>query len=257
MLYFLFYGRRELIQSLIFIVYIFLNDNKVKILSFKTIFIFIITVLFIVFGSNFYQNIREDIFMYSVTGEINFDRPISELIFDLNASKKNINERFSLLYNFKDIIINVKQSNLSEGKVLLENFKTSIPSIIYHPKKVSINEDAIIAETFKIKPTDFSASIGSLFLMDFSYLALFFYPIFMVFSWKIFNYLIEQTQKYSKTLALISLVSILYLFFNIEGNMSDVFVRIETSIILLIMAFLYFILTRRFKSKKVKFTIKR
>lgn len=256
-LYFLFYGRRELIQSLIFIVYIFLNDNKVKILSFKTIFIFIITVLFIVFGSNFYQNIREDIFMYSVTGEINFDRPISELIFDLNASKKNINERFSLLYNFKDIIINVKQSNLSEGKVLLENFKTSIPSIIYHPEKVSINEDAIIAETFKIKPTDFSASIGSLFLMDFSYLALFFYPIFMVFSWKIFNYLIEQTQKYSKTLALISLVSILYLFFNIEGNMSDVFVRIETSIILLIMAFLYFILTRRFKSKKVKFTIKR
>ena len=244
LIYFLFFGRRELILSVIFLFYVFSSYHSFKLLKIKNIFSLLLIFIFIIVGINFYQNIRETIFMYSITKKIEINKPIIDLFFDFNASEKNISDRNSLLKMFNDVVININKSNVSNGRVLIENIKTSIPSIIY-PDKISINEDAIIAETLNLKPTDFSASNATLFLMDFSYISIILYPIFIVFSWKFLATIVSFTRKNNNFLALISLVSIFYLIFNIEGSFSDVLTRIQICIAIYFVSWLWIIVNNK------------
>jgi hypothetical protein len=182
--------------------------------------------------------------MYPITKKIEINKPIIDLFFDFNASEKNMSDRNSLLKMFNDVVININKSNVSNGRVLIENIKTSIPSIIY-PDKISINEDAIIAETLNLKPTDFSASNATLFLMDFSYISIILYPIFIVFSWKFLATIVSFTRKNNNFLALISLVSIFYLIFNIEGGFSDVLTRIQICLAIYFVSWLWIIVNNK------------
>lgn len=229
MAYFLFYGRREFILG-IFIFLLIFNINKGKnynLFSVTNIPKLLIIGFFIIIASNFYQNIRGNIFSYSVTKKIEIDKPILDLFFDFESSNKNLDERGSLLSLLNVTVENVNKGNISNGVVISENFKTAIPSFLNSNKK-SINEDALISKTFNMKSTDYSACIASLMLMDFSYLAFIFYPMFIFFTWKFSLFLFSKiTNKLINTFLLTLLI---LNAFTMEGSMASSFLFLRTLI---------------------------
>lgn len=248
-LYFVLYSRREF---LLFIIIWYLFHSIIKNVQYpfhpRNFFKFLGVIIVFIMASNLYQNVRNELFNYSSSGEVVLEKNIIESMVDLNATTSNLEDRGSIMIIFSKIIEGSFSNVSSNGEVTIEAFKTSIPSIIY-PGKISVNEDYIISKTLNIPYTDYGASMPMLLIMDFNWFALVLYPLLILVTFY-FSFLMMKLTSTSKFINLLIFCLLLRLMFNVEGGVSSFFLFYRQIFILYV---LYICFSIFYKGRIVRF----
>lgn len=244
LIYFLLYGRREFMLGILIIGIISTYQKNSNLFSIKKIPLLLFSFIIIIIASNFYQNIRSQIALYSITNKFVMEKNILEYAFDFESSSKNIEDRTSI-YEYTYMIMDKFLRNDFEvlnGKILFQSFINIIPSIIY-PEKEVINDDYIINRTLRLSNKDRPNSIMASLLVDFGALSYLIYPLFMIIYIIISILLIHQNKR--NTLLYLLLTSIMiYSLFNVEVVISNFFVNLRNMLILIILMHISYNLKR-------------
>lgn len=180
-IYFLFYGRRELILFLLLFILLLSVIKNTSLFRAKKLISYAFYGFLIVLFSNFYQNIRMDIWYYSITGEFKISKNIVDLFFDFEASNNNLDQRTSTFYLFNKVLpIAESSDNYCNGEIFLNALNTVTPSLLIENKKV-INVDDLIASNYSLNPIDYTTTIPMVAFFDFGYLSFILYPLWFIF----------------------------------------------------------------------------
>ena len=243
LIYFLFFGRRELILAILLLVFVWAFVKRKNLFKITNIFKILLIGFVIILASNFYQNVRGEIMLYSINGQIKRSKTVIEMLTDFDSSNDNLEERGSLL-NLTNRLINKMDNGYKPlyGGIFMQAIENTIPSAFYKNKNV-LNIDDIIASHFNLTATDFGASKFIAFYIDFGFLALFIYPLYNVCLWLIFimllKYVINEPILYLN-------ISVLFIInvFNVESSIESDFLSLRLILISVILFYLFRFITK-------------
>lgn len=202
-MYTIFTGRRDLILSVLLIVFVISIKKEINILNIKYLPLLIISLIFIALASNFYQSIRYDTYLFTTNTNEFSQLNIWDGIFDFSKSESNLQVRqtamdFNLLITQKYVFGN---TGLEYGYLFWKELLNTIPKILL-PGKTYINIDDLLAISMFISKCDFPTTVIGSLIADFGLLSFFIYPLVILS----FLFII------SKIMKLISISPILYIY---------------------------------------------
>ena len=174
--------------------------------------------------------------LYSITKELKFEKSFIEYALDFESSSNNINDRLAISY-FAYMVID-KSLVSSEvplgGRLFSQNITNAIPSIVY-PDKKYITEDELIADILNIRHKDYPTFLFPLFLFAVIYVSL----------------LIINIIYYNNLLYVMVMGELIYLLYNVENSISDVFLYFRNIFILILVMKLFHIFRHLTYKKKI------
>ena len=249
--YLFFYSRREFILGIMIIVLLISVKQSNNIFTYKKIPRVLFLLFVVILASNLYQNIRNPLMLYSITKELKFEKSFIEYALDFESSSNNINDRLAISY-FAYMVID-KSLVSSEvplgGRLFSQNITNAIPSIVY-PDKKYITEDELIADILNIRHKDYPTNMAISFFMDFWYFALFLFPLFL-FAVIYVSLLIINIIYYNNLLYIMVMGELIYLLYNVENSISDVFLYFRNIFILILVMKLFHIFRHLTYKKKI------
>lgn len=248
--YLLLYSRREFILGILIVMLSVYSIKQENTFSLKKLPILFGGLLIIMFASNLYQNIRIPLMMYSQTHELKLDKNIIEYMFDFDSSSKNIDDRMSISsYAFLVLENGVQSEKIPlGGEIIINSFLHTVPSIIY-PNKKYFSEDKLISDTINIRNTDYPTNIAISFFLDFGYLSLIVFPLFIFAVIFVSLKIIAKMYKH-RILYLLIIGQFIYLLFNVESSSGAYFLFFRNIIILIILLKFLNVISRFLPSAK-------
>lgn len=222
-IYMLFYGRRELILSILLLIIFhgYINCKNIFSIKFIPKAIFALFIIFI--ASNIYQNIRFQIMFYSIKKELPTMTEVINSAFDFESSNSNLSKRVSLFKYTSDLMEKYTYRHDSmQGNLLINNINNTLPSVLIG-KKTYINDDEAIAKHFGFFVRDYPTSLASSVLADTGYLAVLIFPIFMILYIMAFVFLLRWHRNNPIIYSLL-FTYLLYIVFNVETSVGGMFV---------------------------------
>lgn len=242
------FGRRYFIEMIIVSVIFWFAYRKENIFRLRYLTVgFALLCAFFLF-SNIFQAYRS---IFQTVGQVEPDKmknPFSAAL-NFNSTINNFKERPGT-WEFNFLVINNqidKSEMTTNGKVMWEAFKSSVPRFFWPRKQFSLVDD-ILSKLYKVNPKeiDIGKNLFGLGQVDFGYFSIIIVPAIVLFIIYLMEISIKITAPYPTFSWLIAGNIILYLI-NIEENGNEIFFMLR-NIIIIMTILLFYLLIRKIYS---------
>lgn len=239
------YGRRYFLAMIIVWAILWIVGKNKNRFSMKYLVVGILSVVAFFLFSNLYQAYRYD---FQAVGQVDLAKlknPFTASI-DFAATIENFKARPGT-WEFNFLVLDhqfSKPGMFTEGKIIWEGIKSSIPRILW-PDKQFMVIDSILAKLYNVttKEIDIGKNIFGVVQVDIGYLSLIIVPLIIITIIAIMAALIRMTMYYPTFLWLFS-GNILFFLVNIEENGNEIFFMLR-NIGLIFMLFCGYLLANK------------
>jgi len=229
------YGRRYLLAMIILWAILWLIEKNKDIFSMKFCLVGLLLGLAFFLFSNIYQAYRYD---FQAVGKVDLAKlknPFTAAI-NFDATLENFKARPGT-WEFNYLVFSHQYSKpgmFTDGKILLEAIKSSIPRIFW-PDKQFLMIDDILANLYHLKPKeiDIGKNMFGMVQVEIGFYSLIIAPLIIIIIILIMAVLIKMTIHYPTILWLFS-GNILYYLISIEANGNEIFFMLRNIIIILV-----------------------
>jgi hypothetical protein len=235
------YGRRFFLAMIVVATVFWAVEKRKNIFQLKYLKVTLILFCGFFLFSNLFQAYRE---VFQAVGPVNLDKlknPFKAAI-NFNATINNLKKRPGT-WEFNFLVFNnqfSKPNMITNGKINLEGFKSSIPRIFWADKHFSVIDD-ILCDLYHVRQSeiDIGKNLFGVVQVDIGYLSMIIVPIIILTILVVMGLLIKITMHYPTFLWLFT-GNILYFLINIEENGNEIFFMIRYIIITLVLFAIYF-----------------
>jgi len=236
------YGRRFFLAMIVVAVIFWFIEKRKNIFQLKYVKVSLVLVCGFFLFSNLFQAYRE---VFQAVGPVNLEKlknPFKAAI-NFNATIDNLKRRPGT-WEFNFLVINnqfSKPNMVTNGKITLEGFKSSIPRFFWAGKQFTI-VDEILADLYHVKQSeiDIGKNLFGVAQVDYGYFSILIVPIMILTVVVVMGLLIIITTQYPTFLWLFT-GNILFFLINIEENGNEVFFMVRYIIITLILFAIYLV----------------
>jgi len=236
------YGRRFFLAMIVVAAIFWFVEKRKNIFQLKYLKVTLVLVCGFFLFSNLFQAYRE---VFQAVGPVNLEKLKNpfEAAINFNATIDNLKRRPGT-WEFNFLVLNnqfSKPNMITNGKINIEGFKSSIPRFFWAGKQFTII-DEILAELYHIKQSeiDIGKNLFGVAQVDFGYLAILIVPIIILTIVIVMGLLIKITIQYPTFLWLFA-GNILFFLINIEENGNEVFYMVRYIFIMLILFAIYLV----------------
>ena len=236
------YGRRFFLAMIVVAAIFWFVEKRKNIFQLKYLKVTLVLVCGFFLFSNLFQAYRE---VFQAVGPVNLEKLKNpfEAAINFNATIDNLKRRPGT-WEFNFLVLNnqfSKPNMITNGKINIEGFKSSIPRFFWAGKQFTII-DEILAELYHIKQSeiDIGKNLFGVAQVDFGYLAILIVPIIILTIVIVMGLLIKITIQYPTFLWLFA-GNILFFLINIEENGNEVFFMVRYIFIMLILFAIYLV----------------
>jgi len=240
-----YFGRKAFVNVVVMIALIWLITNEKRLFQLKNLAIAALCVLSFFLASNLYQTYRPNLQGVGVSLS-KLQNPITSAL-NFNATLKNLKVRAGT-WEFNYLVFDKQMGNpgnvTTNGKLILESFKSAIPRILW-PGKKFLSSSEILADAYRAELEDvsFGVNIFGIAQADFGYFSMITVPLTMLLMMILMASLMKVTFNYPVFLWLLS-VNILNPLINVEENGPEIFFMLR-NIIGIMAIFLSYILIEK------------
>jgi hypothetical protein len=218
------YGRRFLLAMIIVWAILWLIEKNKDIFSMKFWVAGLLLGLAFFLFSNIYQAYRYDFMAVGKVDLAKLKNPFTAAI-NFDATLENFKARPGT-WEFNYLVFNHQYSKLgmfTDGKIIMEGIKSSIPRIFWPGKQFMFIDD-ILAKLYDVKPKeiDIGKNMFGVIQVDYGFYSLIIAPLLIIFIMAIMAASIRMTLCYPTFLWLYS-GNILYYLISIEENGNEIF----------------------------------
>jgi hypothetical protein len=239
------FGRRYFVEMIVASAIFWFAYRRENIFRLRYLTVGLVLVCTFFMFSNLFQAYRS---IFQVVGKVEVNKltnPISAAL-DFSLTIENLTRRPGT-WEFNFLVINNQLNRtgmITNGRINLEGFKSSIPRFFWPEKKFTLVDD-ILSELYNVnkKDIDIGKNLFGVGQVDFGYFSIIIVPFIVLFIIYLLGFLVKITETYPTVLWLFSGNIIFYLI-NIEENGNEMFFMLRNVIIILVFFACYFIACR-------------
>ncbi len=250
------FGRRYFLNMIVLGVIFWFVYRQENIYRLKYLAIGLLSVGAFFLFSNIYQSYRQVLFSVGQVNTKKLENPFSAA-FNFNSTIDNLKVRAGT-WEFNYLVINHqidKSGMTTNGRVIWESFKSSIPRILWPGKQFSLIDD-MLAELYNIDKRDINISknIFGIAQLEYSYYSIIIVPIVIILITAMMAGLIAMTLQYP-TFMVLFVGNIMWYLINFEENGNQIFFMLRyiilTSVLFILYIMVYKIYVNYINNKKI------